>query len=62
MEVNLTSFTTLLPRIIQLKEIETYLYKPENVLIEGLMINPYIGIEQKLINELNPILNRKNVY
>ena len=44
------------------KEIETYLYKPENVLIEGLTINPYVGIEQKLIDELNPILNRKNVY
>ena len=47
---------------IEGKEIETYLYKPENVLIEGLMINPYIGIEQKLINELNPILNHKDVF
>ena len=48
-------------KFLQGKVIETFVYKPEDVIIEGLTINPYVGIEQKLINDLNPILNRKNV-
>ena len=49
-------------KFLEGKSIDTFLYKPEKVIVEGLEVNPYIGIEQKLINELNPILNRKNVY
>ena len=44
------------------REVKTYMYKPEEVLYESIMINPYVAVEQALIDGIKPILNRKNVY
>lgn len=44
------------------REVKTYMYKPEEVLYESVMINPYVAIEQALIDRIKPILNRKNVH
>ena len=44
------------------KKIEIYYYKPESILVEGVLsVNPYVGIEQSLIALLDPPLNDKNV-
>jgi hypothetical protein len=43
------------------KEVKTYIYVPQLVVIAGHKVNPYIGVEQKLIDLVKPMLNRKNV-
>ena len=42
----------------------TFIHRPKKKLIinEELSINPYVAIEQELINIHNPILNKKNVH
>jgi len=42
----------------------TFVYQPKEKLVinEHLSVNPYVAIEQELINIHKPILNRKNVH
>ena len=44
-----------------MQRVKTYVYQPKDIVIEGNDINPYVGLEQFLINKINPILNKKNV-
>ena len=44
------------------REVKTYMHKPEQILYESVKINPYVAIEQALIDKIKPILNRKNVH
>tara|TARA_B100000287_G_scaffold412246_1_gene442480 strand:- start:943 stop:1413 length:471 start_codon:yes stop_codon:yes gene_type:complete len=44
-------------------DICTFIYIPSRVCYsESLSINPYVALEQELINIYKPFLNRKNVY
>jgi hypothetical protein len=44
------------------KKAETYYYKPETIMIEGVLsVNPYVGIEQALIRMMDKTLNIKDV-
>ena len=44
-------------------DIATFIHIPSRISIsESLSINPYVALEQELINCLKPFLNRKNVY
>ena len=44
-----------------MQRVKTFVYQPKDIVIEGNDINPYVGLEQFLINKINPILNKKNV-
>jgi hypothetical protein len=45
------------------RKVETFIYKPDTVLVDGVLpVNPYVGVEQKIIKILGrKIINKKDV-